>query len=88
MRPIESRLTKLEGRAGGALAPFTVESLDGTREEVEARLADLRAAGENTIAHIVVPHVGESMNDYRRKVGLTPLDIPGWDTPCSLEDDQ
>ena len=82
MNPLNRRLVKLESREQEKdLLPTRTEVLDDTRENVEARLADIEASGERPFALIFAPHRGESVNEYRRAAGLDPLDIPGWDTP-------
>ncbi|EME68271.1 hypothetical protein H261_19214 [Paramagnetospirillum caucaseum] len=85
MRNLNARLNRLEGAKAENAAPFSGIILDGTRAEVELRLADLSASGGNTIARVVVPHVGESINDFRRAAGLEPLAVPGWNEPYKRE---
>lgn len=85
MRPIESRLTKLEGRAGMSNAPFRCIALDGTKEEVEAQLAEMPDT-DNVIVRICRPYVGETVNEMRVSNGLPPLNIEGWDVPCCERD--
>jgi hypothetical protein len=83
MTPLERRVTNLENREGAKDLTFTGNVvLDDTRENVEARLAEIKASGERVITRIIVPHKGESVNEWRRAEGLDPLSIPGWDDPC------
>ncbi len=77
MRVLEKRLAKLEGRGKSDSGPYRTVVLDGTREEVEAAEDQLKDCGENLIIHVIVPHVGESMNDFRNSIGLEPMDFMG-----------
>jgi hypothetical protein len=77
MRAIEKRIANLEPKRQQEWVPFQQLTLDGTKAEVEAQRAALPKG--RYILRVLVPHVGEATNDYRRSIGMAPLDIPCWD---------
>jgi hypothetical protein len=79
MRAIEKRIARLEPKRQQGWIPFQQRTLDGTRAEVEAQQAALPKGRH--ILRVLVPHVGETTNDFRRSIGLVSLEIPGWDEP-------
>lgn len=86
MKNIKNRLMKLETSINAPAMGFAHALLDGTREEVNAQRAVIDAGNERVCARVIVPHIGESINDYRRANGIPPMAVPGWDQPCALEE--
>lgn len=81
MSNLETRLRKLEDKTSvGQFMPKVVH-LDGTREEVEAQLAALDDEDGTTVAVIIRPYIGETVNEVRINDGLAPADIPEWTVP-------
>ncbi len=85
MRNLSLRVEKLESFSKANTPVYRRKIFDDTRENVERQIADEEAAAmamdETLIARILVPYKGESVNDFRRAEGLSPLNIPGWDEP-------
>jgi hypothetical protein len=82
---IGRRLDALEAKTGiGHLRP-KVMVFDGTAAEVKkqivAETAKAEANGEHLMSVVLVPHIGQSPNDFRKSRGLSRMDFEGWDEP-------
>ncbi|MEQ9491731.1 MAG: hypothetical protein RIM72_22345 [Alphaproteobacteria bacterium] len=87
MQQTEARLRKLESKRGIGETKFVGYTVDCTEAELPEIKKELEAGlGENESLWltIIIPHQGMSINDFRRKEGMTPLDIEGWDDPSPV----
>jgi hypothetical protein len=75
MRGIEERLRNLEPKQANERAHLKHVVLDGTKTEVATQRASLPKDAQHILTELV-PHLGESFNDFRRSIGLAPLDEP------------
>lgn len=87
MSKLITRLEKLEAHSPENIKPCRIIDFDDTRENVDRQIAEERAKaeanGEELIARVCIPHIGETTNEFRKICGLNPLDVPGWDEPRS-----
>ena len=90
MNKLGGRLMKLERHSPAINKPRRIMDFDDTRENVERQIVAERAKayanGEELIARIYVPHIGESINEFRIADGLNSCDTPGWDIPRRYND--
>lgn len=82
---IKSRLKNLEATAASKrhrpLCKMVMLPCD-TREATDRRIAEANAKAEANGTEVFifepVPATDESVNDWRQREGLQPMDIPGW----------
>jgi len=81
LETISKRLEKIEHKATG-VPLFRMASIDCTASEYDAMVAYAESQIEPDESLWVVsfaPFQGQSMNEHRQSLGMTAMDIEGWD---------
>ena len=81
MSAITRRLEKLEREKLPPAKLPRVENVDGTRAEVEARIAEIEAETPDAFIVTFHPYIGESIDAARARLNMAPMNTPAWDDP-------